>query len=85
MLYISISIFLIVTSALCLYRGIYGPTVYDRVLAINVIGTKTTVIIALIGFFYSQISLFVDIAIVYAMLNFIMTLVIGKYLEKEMQ
>lgn len=85
MIYISVSIFLIVTSALCLYRGIFGPTVFDRVLAINVIGTKTTVIIALIGYYFSQVSLFVDIAIVYAMLNFIMTLVIGNYLEKEMR
>lgn len=75
------SIFLIITSCFCLYRGIKGPTVFDRILAVNVIGTKTTVIIVLVGHFFNTPSLYTDIAIVYTLLNFMSTIVISRYLE----
>lgn len=65
---------------LVLYRVIIGPRVCDRVLAVNVIGTKTVVLIALIGFIYERPH-FLDIALVYALINFIATIAFLKYRE----
>lgn len=62
-----------------LYRGVFGPTVLDRIVSIGVIGTKTTIILALIGFIYGRIDMFVDICLAYALLNFIATLAAAKF------
>lgn len=70
---------LILLMALCLIRLIGGPTVLDRILGASVIGTKTTVFLLLIGVMYGDIAMFVDIALAYAMLNFIATLGATKY------
>jgi multicomponent Na+:H+ antiporter subunit F len=63
-----------------LYRAIVGPRVYDRILATNLMGTKTVVLLALIGFMYERPH-FLDIALVYALINFIATLAVLKYKE----
>ena len=68
---------------LCLYRGIWGPGFLNRLVAINVIGTKTVVILALMGFIYQRIDMFVDTCLGYALLNFIGTLAAAKYLERK--
>jgi multicomponent Na+:H+ antiporter subunit F len=65
---------------LTLYRVIKGPTVYDRVLAGNAIGTKTVVILTLIGFAYERPH-FLDLAVVYTLINFIATIAFLKYRE----
>lgn len=67
----------------CLYRGVGGPGFLNRLVAINVIGTKIVVILATMGFIYQRIDMFVDIALVYALLNFIGTLTAAKYLERR--
>ncbi|HKL48213.1 MAG TPA: monovalent cation/H+ antiporter complex subunit F [Desulfuromonadales bacterium] len=64
---------------LCLVRVILGPTVLDRILGANVIGTITTILLLLIGFLFENVGMFVDIAIAYALLNFIATLGATKY------
>jgi multicomponent Na+:H+ antiporter subunit F len=66
---------------LCLYRAIYGPTVLNRAAGISAIGTKTLIILLLMGVIYDRIDMFVDISMVYALLNFIGTVVLAKYLE----
>ena len=66
---------------LSLIRALVGPTAPDRVAAINIIGTKTLVIITLIARIYGQ-EYFLDIAMVYALMSFITTIGIAKYLEK---
>ncbi len=71
---------IVLAAILVLYRAIKGPRVYDRVLSINVIGTKTVVLIALIGFIYERPH-FLDIALVYALINFIATIAFMKYRE----
>lgn len=68
---------------ICLYRGIRGPGFLNRIVAINVIGTKTVVILALMGFIYQRIDMFVDTSLGYALLNFIGTLAAAKYLERK--
>jgi len=72
---------IIATIFLSLYRAIVGPGVFNRVAAVNVIGTKTIVLLVLIGYYFER-PYFFDIALLYAMLNFIGTLVFAKYLEK---
>lgn len=64
-----------------LQRVVLGPTLMDRILAVNVIGTKTIVVLALIGFDYGRPSMFLDIALAYALINFIATVAILRYLE----
>ncbi len=68
---------------LCLYRGIFGPTVLNRLAGVSAIGTKTLVILLLMGFIYDRVDMFMDISMVYAILNFIGTLAVAKYLETK--
>ena len=65
---------------LLLIRAFVGPTIYDRILAVNNFGTKTVLVIALYGFATGRPD-FLDIAIVYALCNFIATMAILKYFE----
>ncbi len=65
---------------LVLYRAVAGPTLYDRALAVNIIGTKTVVLLALIGYIFGRPH-FLDIALVYALINFIATMAILRYQE----
>ena len=60
------------------YRAIKGPTTQDRVLAVNVLGTNTVVVLALVGAALGEPSL-LDIALVYALLNFLMAVAISKF------
>jgi multicomponent Na+:H+ antiporter subunit F len=71
---------IILAAVLVLYRAIKGPRVCDRVLSVNVIGTKTVILVALIGYIYERPH-FLDIAIVYALINFIATIAFLKYRE----
>ena len=60
----------LVTMVLALVRGVLGPSVYDRVLAVNMIGTKTVLLMAVIAFLYGRPD-FLDLALAYALINFI--------------
>lgn len=66
---------------LCLYRVTYGPNVLNRAAGISAIGTKTLIILLLMGAIYGRIDMFIDISMAYALLNFIGTVVLAKYLE----
>ena len=79
-LIIGLAFVLVVASLLPFYRVVRGPTIFDRMIGVGVIGTKTVILVCLAGFAYGRIDMFIDIAIAYAMLNFIGTLVIAKYL-----
>lgn len=79
MLYAAI-IAVLVTMLLALVRGFMGPTVYDRMLAANAFGTKTVLLIALGGYALSWHS-FLDIALLYAMVNFIGTIAMMRFFE----
>jgi multicomponent Na+:H+ antiporter subunit F len=78
-LFLVAGIVLVLLMLLCLVRVVGGPTVLDRILGGNVIGTKTTVLLLLIGLLYNNVGMFVDIAIAYALLNFIATLGATKF------
>ncbi len=67
---IAATIAILVVMALTIIRGCIGPTLYDRILAVNMFGTKTVLLISLLGFVMGRPE-FLDIAIVYALINFI--------------
>ena len=77
------TIVLTVIIFLPLYRVVKGPTVFDRMLGAGAIGTKTMVLILAIGFLFDRLDMFVDISLAYAVLNFIGTLAIAKFLGTE--
>ncbi len=69
--------------ALSLYRAVAGPTVLDRLLGVNAIGSKTTALLILLGFLYGWVDMFIDIALAYAVLNFIAVLAASRYFQKR--
>jgi multicomponent Na+:H+ antiporter subunit F len=76
-------IFLALVMAMTFYRAIAGPTVLDRMIGVNAIGSKTTAMLILIGLIYHRVDMFVDIAIAYACLNFIAVLAASRYFQKK--
>ncbi|MGC8768038.1 MAG: monovalent cation/H+ antiporter complex subunit F [Calditerrivibrio sp.] len=64
-----------------MYRLIKGPTFFDRVLTVNLIGTKVVVLLVLIDFLYDRPE-FVDISLAYVLINFVGTIAILKLKEK---
>lgn len=64
------------------YRIWVGPTAFDRMLAVNVIGTKTAVLLVIIGTLFDRVDMFVDFAIAYALLNFVSAIVVSRYLNR---
>jgi len=82
-LFLMVSIFIILLMIMTLIRVIGGPTVLDRIVGVNMIGAKTTVVLLLIGLIYENMSMFVDIALAYALLNFIATLGACKYFRRS--
>lgn len=81
-LFLGSGVFLSGLMVLTLYRAVAGPTVLDRMIGVNAIGSKTTVLLVLIGLIYHRVDMFVDIALAYAMLNFIAVLAASRYFQK---
>ena len=79
-MFIAATAAILVTMALSLTRALLGPTVYDRVLAVNMFGTKTVLLIAVLGFLAGRPD-FLDISLVYALINFIGTIAVLKFLK----
>ena len=69
-MYIAATLATLVTMALALTRAVRGPSVYDRVLAVNMFGTKTVLLLAVIAFQFGRPD-FLDLALTYALINFI--------------
>lgn len=82
--FLATGIALVVLMILSLLRALIGPTILDRILGGNVIGTKTTVLLLLIGLLYDDLGMFVDISIAYALLNFIATLGATKFFLRRL-
>lgn len=79
-MYIITAITLLVVMAIALVRAFKGPTLYDRILAVNTFGTKTVLLIAIIDFLAGRPD-FLDIAIVYSLINFISVIGILRFFE----
>lgn len=83
LLLIGCGLYLCVLMLASLYRGIFGPTILDRLIGVNAIGSKTVGLLVLIGLIYDRVDMFVDIAIAYALLNFIAVLAASRYFQKR--
>jgi multicomponent Na+:H+ antiporter subunit F len=76
-------LFLCLLMAASLYRSVFGPTVLDRLIGVNAIGSKTVILLLLIGLIYKRLDMFVDIALAYALLNFVAVLASSRYFQKR--
>jgi multicomponent Na+:H+ antiporter subunit F len=79
-MFIAAAAAILVTMSFAMARALLGPTVYDRVLAVNMFGTKTVLIIAVLGFLNGRPD-FLDLALLYALINFVGTLAVLKFFE----
>lgn len=71
---------ILMAMAMAMARALMGPTVYDRVLAVNTFGTKTVLLLLVIGFVTGRPD-WVDLSLVYALINFIGVIAVLKYVE----
>lgn len=78
---IGVALAILVVMSLALARAVAGPLVFDRILALNVFGTKTVLLIAVMGFVLEQPAFLLDIALTYAMINFIGVIGVLRYVE----
>ena len=65
----------------CLYQAVRGPLIQDRIVSINIVNTKTLVVLLVVFFVLDQPALYIDIALVYALLNFVVTVTVCRYIE----
>jgi multicomponent Na+:H+ antiporter subunit F len=79
-MYILVSIAILVTMVLALVRALLGPSVYDRVLAVNVFGTKTVLLLSVIAFLYGRPD-FLDLALAYALINVVGILAVLEFFQ----
>ena len=73
------TISLVVIILLPFYRVVRGPTVFDRLLAIGAMGSKTIGLVCFLGLLFHRLDMFIDIALAYAVLNFIGGIALAKY------
>jgi len=81
-MYYAVTFALIATMSLALLRAILGPSVYDRVLAVNMLGTKTVLLLAVIAFLFGRPD-FLDLALAYALINFIGVLAVLEFFRSR--
>ena len=71
---------IVITMSLALARAVLGPTLFDRILALNMFGTKTVLLIAVIGFLTGRPD-FLDLGLVYALMNFIGVVAVLRFMK----
>ena len=81
-MYYAVSLAILVTMILALARALIGPSVYDRVLAVNMFGTKTALLIAVVAFLFGRPD-FLDLALAYALINFIGVLAVLQFFQNS--
>ncbi|MFQ5789415.1 MAG: monovalent cation/H+ antiporter complex subunit F [Acidobacteriota bacterium] len=80
---VAVAVGLMLAMTLSLYRVLRGPTVFDRLTGLGLLGTKTIVLLLLVGFLTHRVDIFVDITLSYALISFIGTLALAKYFERK--
>ncbi len=78
----AVGLAIVVSMALAILRGLIGPGVYDRVLAMNMFGTKTVLLVSVIALLYGRPD-FLDLALAYALINFIGVLAILQFVQNR--
>ena len=81
-MYIVVSVAILITMVLALARALLGPSAYDRVLAVNVFGTKTVLLLSVIAFLYGRPD-FLDLALAYALINMVGILAVLEFFQNR--
>lgn len=79
--YVGIALFALM--GLVFFRAIKGPTIIDRMIAVNVLGTKAAVILILIGCIFHRLDMYVDLALTYALLNFLASIAAARLVRRR--
>ena len=79
-MYYAVTIATLLTMALALIRALLGPTIYDRLVAANMFGTKTVLLLAVVAFLTGRPD-FLDLALVYALINFIGVIAVLEFIR----
>ncbi len=79
-MFVAAALGILVAMSMAMARALLGPTVYDRILAVNMFGTNTVLVIAVFGFMTGRPD-FLDIALLYALINFIGTIAVLKFIH----
>ena len=79
---VAIALTILALTFVYVYRLAAGPTVFDRLLGVSGLGTKTMLVLLLVGLVYDRLDMFVDISIAYALLSFVGSLAAARYLER---
>jgi multicomponent Na+:H+ antiporter subunit F len=79
---VGLGVFIVLAIAAKLLRAVRGPTVFDRLLAVGAIGTDTVLLLLVIGAIYGRPDGYIDLAVTYAVLNFIGVVASAKYLDR---
>ncbi len=80
-MYYAATVATLITMALALGRALLGPTIYDRLLAANMFGTKTVLLLSVVAFLYGRPD-FLDLALVYALINFIGVIAVLEFIRE---
>lgn len=80
--YLAITIVLVLNTIPCIYQAIKGPTIQDTIISINIMNTKTVVIMLLLSAFFGQ-EIFLDVSFVFAFLYFVVVYGTSRYLEEQ--
>ncbi|MBI5788450.1 MAG: pH regulation protein F [Candidatus Schekmanbacteria bacterium] len=78
--FIAIVCILMVNALVCFYRVVVGTSILDRMVAINIIGTKTLIVLALMSYIFDE-GIYLNLAFVYGLFNFVVTIAVARYLE----
>ncbi len=81
-MYVVVAVAILITMVLALIRALMGPSVYDRVLAVNVFGTKTVLFLSVIAFLYGRPD-FLDLALAYALVNMVGILAVLEFVQNR--
>ena len=81
--FLAVSLAILLAALVSLYRVVAGPSIIDRIIGVNVIGTKTIAVIVLTGYMFERVEFFIDIAFLYALINFIGALALSRYFEQR--
>jgi multicomponent Na+:H+ antiporter subunit F len=84
MIFSVVAIAILVTMVLAVIRALAGPSIYDRVLAVNMFGTKTTLLLAVVAFLYGRAD-FLDLALAYALINLVGVLAVLEFFESRVE
>lgn len=81
-MFITVSVAILVTMALAIVRALRGPSIYDRILAANMFGTKTVLLVSVVAFLFGRPD-FLDLALAYALINFIGVLAVLEFFQSR--